>query len=81
MSPEALELTPGKRVRYRPVRDGKGYLGSVESEPWILGGHTMVVNLRDMSEDYVIDYRGRTRVVAARVDGHVELIDTDEDAL
>lgn len=74
-----LALKPGDRVRYYPSGraglDRKSYEGTVRTHPWLLGGHTWVVNLHEMDGTYK---RGECSVVfSASVDA-LELLSEQE---
>lgn len=66
------KLLPGDLVEYAPSMGGPYFPAVVDSEPWMLGEHTEVVRLRDLSDQYRV-YVGlpNKRTVAAAATSHV----------
>ena len=66
-------VRPGVPVWYHPhsVPGAPRYLGMIGSEPWALGGHTLVVRLDRMEHAY-----RRPGVAAAAVDALEPVIST-----
>lgn len=58
MSPDDIKL--GARVLYSPSLGGPKFAAVVASEPWLLGGHTWVVRLEQLGDDYC-KYTSRER--------------------
>lgn len=63
---------PGDLVEYAPSYDGPWFPCVIDSEPWMLSGHTEVVRLRELSPGYAAyTKRNRTTVSCAEAIHHV----------
>ena len=66
------DLKPGDPVWYMPRRGGPRFAAVVDSQPWCLGEHTVVVRLRELGDDYR-EHTGRQRTtVPAAACSHIE---------
>lgn len=65
LAPPAFHV--GDRVQYWPSLNGKSFPAVVASEPWQLGGHTWVMRLEDLPQEYAVytGKKGPRHVVAA----------------
>lgn len=59
-------LRDGVRVWYRSYPGAQACMGTVDGDPWMLGGHTLVADLREMDHVYQ-DAHKRAHVNAAAV--------------
>jgi hypothetical protein len=60
MSKTDTWMVHGALAEYAPTLNGPWFPCVIDSEPWMLGGHTEVVRLRDLPQAYV-EYTSRDR--------------------
>ncbi len=63
------DIKPGTPVWYEGVngRAEHTYAAVVDTEPWMLGGHTLVCHLRELDDRFAARNHGSRRVAAASV--------------